>query len=90
MKAAEQDPIGQAILDYHKTKKPFDIVVSSDLCDDDIIPIEVLFRKMDEMPELEQIALEAAKGKILDVGAGAGVHSLELQDRGLEVFPIEH
>ena len=39
------DPIGQAIQDYAKNKKPFDIIVSSDLCDDDIIPIEVLFRK---------------------------------------------
>jgi SAM-dependent methyltransferase len=83
------DPVGTAILDYASTKKPNDIIVGSDICEDDIIPIEVLFRKMDEMPELEQIALEAAKGKILDVGAGAGVHSLELQDRGYEVFPIE-
>ena len=83
------DPVGTAILDYASTKKPNDIIVGSDICEDDIIPIEVLFRKMDEMPELEQIALEAAKGKILDVGAGAGVHSLELQDRGFEVFPIE-
>lgn len=83
------DPVGTAILDYASTKKPNDIIVGSDICEDDIIPIEVLFRKMDEMPELEQIALEVAKGKILDVGAGAGVHSLELQDRGLEVFPIE-
>ena len=84
-----RDPVGTAILDYASTKKPNDIIVGSDICEDDIIPIEVLFRKMDEMPELEQIALEAAKGKILDVGAGAGVHSLELQDRGFEVFPIE-
>jgi hypothetical protein len=83
------DPVGTAILDYASTKKPNDIIVGSDICEDDIIPIEVLFRKMDEMPELEQIALEAAKGKILDVGAGAGVHSLELQDRGFEVFPVE-
>jgi hypothetical protein len=52
------DPIGQAILDYAKFKKPFDIIVSSDLCDDDIIPIEVLFRKEEEMPELELSALD--------------------------------
>lgn len=83
------DPIGAAITEYAATKKPNDIIVGSDICEDDIIPIEVLFRKHDEMPELEQIALEQAKGKILDVGAGAGVHSFELQDRGFEVFPIE-
>jgi SAM-dependent methyltransferase len=83
------DPIGAAILDYAATKKPNDIIVGSDICEDDIIPIEVLFRKYDEMPELEQVAIEKSKGKVLDVGAGTGVHSLELQDRGIEVFPID-
>ena len=83
------DPIGAAIAEYAATKKPNDIIVGSDICEDDIIPIEVLFRKFDNMPELEQIALERVKGKVLDVGARAGVHSFELQDRGLQVFPIE-
>jgi SAM-dependent methyltransferase len=83
------DPIGVAILDYAATKKPNDIIVGSDICEDDIIPIEVLFRKYDEMPELEQVAIEKSKGKVLDVGAGTGVHSLELKDRGNEVFPID-
>lgn len=89
MENKKGDPIGAAILDYAATKKPNDIIVGSDICEDDIIPIEVLFRKFDEMPELEQIAIEECKGKVLDVGAGAGVHSLELQDRGHEVSPIE-
>lgn len=83
------DPIGAAIAEYALTKKPNDIIVGSDICEDDIIPIEVLFRKHDDMPELEQVALERVKGRVLDVGAGAGVHSLELMDRGFEVFPIE-
>ncbi|MEN9699091.1 MAG: hypothetical protein RLZZ301_289 [Bacteroidota bacterium] len=83
------DPIGQAILDYAKYRKPFDIIVSSDLCDDDIIPIEVLFRSPDEMPELELLALDLCKGTVLDAGAGAGVHALELQDRGHQVTAID-
>lgn len=89
MKTTEQDPIGQAILDYHKTKKPFDIVVSSDLCDDDIIPIEVLFRAYKDMPELEQLAIKLCKGQVLDAGAGAGVHANELIKRGHTVFAID-
>ncbi|MEN9742887.1 MAG: hypothetical protein RLZZ65_692 [Bacteroidota bacterium] len=83
------DPIGQAILDFAKNKKPFDIIVSSDLCDDDIIPIEVLFRTEKDMPELELEALSLCKGKVLDIGAGAGVHSLTLQDYGLDVQAID-
>lgn len=83
------DPIGQAILDYAKNKKPFDIVVSSDLCDDDIIPIEVLFRSYKDMPELEKKALNLCKGRVLDVGAAAGVHCHELIKKGHEVFAID-
>jgi cyclopropane fatty-acyl-phospholipid synthase-like methyltransferase len=83
------DPIGLAIQTYCKTKKPFDILVHADLCEDDIIPVEVLFRSFNEMPEPEKLALSKAKGKILDVGAGAGVHSIELMDRGLNVTAID-
>jgi hypothetical protein len=83
------DPIGQAILDYAKRPKPADIVVESDLCDDDIIPVEVLFRSFDDMPELEQIALSKCSGKILDVGAAAGAHSKWLNDAGFDVLAID-
>jgi SAM-dependent methyltransferase len=83
------DPIGEAIQAFSKTKKPEDIIVSSDICEDDIIPIEVLFRTLDEMPDLEKEALNLVKGKVLDVGAGAGVHALELMDRGFQVEAID-
>jgi SAM-dependent methyltransferase len=83
------DPVGTAILDYIKTRKPDDIIVSSDICEDDVIPVEVLFRNQNEMPDLELMALESCKGKVLDVGAGAGAHSKELIDRGLDVDSIE-
>jgi SAM-dependent methyltransferase len=83
------DPIGTAILDYAQTKKPADIIVMSDICDDDIIPVEVLFRSAEEMPALELEALNRCNGKILDVGAGAGAHASWLQDNGFEVYPIE-
>ena len=85
-----QDPIGQAILDYSKNKKPFDIVVSSDICDDDIIPIEVLFRTYKEMPEIEKKAIELCKGNVLDVGAGAGMHCNELIKKGLKVQALDN
>jgi SAM-dependent methyltransferase len=83
------DPIGKAILEYAKTKKPEDIIVSSEICEDDIIPLEVLFRQYEEMPELEKVALSKAKGSILDVGAGAGFHAKYLQDQGLIVQTID-
>ncbi len=89
IKQTYADPIGQAILDFSKFKKPFDIIVSSDLCDDDIIPVEVLFRNYEEMPELEKKALDLCKGSVLDAGAGAGVHAMELISRGHSVHCID-
>lgn len=83
------DPIGKAILDYAITNKPDDIIVSSEICEDDIIPIEVLFRTIEEMPDLEVTAIQNAKGKVLDVGAGAGVHALEMKKNGCDVLAID-
>jgi 2-polyprenyl-3-methyl-5-hydroxy-6-metoxy-1,4-benzoquinol methylase len=83
------DPIGKAIQDYAKFRKPADIIVSSDICEDDIIPVEVLFRSYDEMPELEKTALDECEGSILDVGAGAGSHALYLSDMGKKVLAID-
>jgi 2-polyprenyl-3-methyl-5-hydroxy-6-metoxy-1,4-benzoquinol methylase len=52
--------------------------------------VAYLFRSYDEMPKMEQRALQLAKGKILDVGCGAGSHSLTLQnDRNLDVTSID-
>jgi SAM-dependent methyltransferase len=83
------DPIGEAILDYAENRIPNDIIVSSELCEDDVIPLEVLFRTRKDMPELELKALELCRGDVLDVGAGAGIHCLELQKKGINVFAIE-
>lgn len=41
------------------------------------------------MPLLERTALQLATGKILDVGAGSGCHSLALQEAGKEVHAID-
>lgn len=83
------DPIGEAIRFYAATKKPADIIVSSDICEDDIIPMEVMFRTYNDMPELEKMALNLCRGEVLDVGAGAGVHSLELHKKGIQTNAID-
>ena len=83
------DPIGQAILDYNRTGTNKDIIVRSELCDDDIIPSEYLFRSYDEMPQFEKIALSKCKGDIVDIGAGAGAHARYLIERGHKVKCID-
>lgn len=83
------DPMGHAIRDYFE-KKPTDrLHVLSYMYDEDEIPVPYLFRMENKMPPLERQALRLCKGRVLDVGAGAGSHSLALQSHGLEVTAID-
>lgn len=86
---AEKDPMGRAIADYHATGKAAKLRVFSPMFDEDEIPVATLFRSMDDMPALEKEALMAARGRILDVGAGAGCHSLALQAMNKQVVAID-
>ena len=83
------DPMGAAIYDYFKNGCSDTLVVHSPMFEDDEIPVETLFRDFDEMPELEKIALEMARGMILDVGAAAGCHSLALKKMGKKSTAID-
>jgi len=89
MKKSLQDPLGAAILDFAKTKKPKDVIVRSEICDDDTIPSAYLHRSYDEMPLIEKKALELCKGSILDIGAGAGIHASWLSEHNFTVEAID-
>ena len=81
--------MGRAIAEYWKTKTADRLRVFSPMFEEDEIPLTTLFRSYEDMPEIERKALDMAKGRILDVGAGAGCHSLVLQKRGLDVTAID-
>ena len=84
-----KDLFGTAILDYQTNNSPEDIITETTISEADAMEVSYLFRSYKEMPKLEQKALQLAKGKILDVGCGAGSHSLYLQEKGLEVTSID-
>jgi len=85
-----KDLFGKAILDYQTNNSPEDILTETSISEADEMSVAYLFRIYKEMPKLEQKALQLAKGKILDVGCGAGSHALELQnERKLEVTAID-
>ena len=86
---SDEDPIGVALLAYYETGDDTVISVQMDIADEDVLAPSYFFRTYDQCPELEQIALQHARGKVLDVGAGAGSHSLYLQQQGLDVTAID-
>ena len=88
---SKNDPIGNATLDYlyKELDREDEITVLCNVTEEDIIPVSYLFRTFDEMPKSEQIALKETKGKVLVIGAGAGCHSLWLEQNGLDVFSID-
>lgn len=85
-----KDLFGKAILDYQTNNSPEDLITETTISEEDEMSVAYLFRSYNEMPNMEQQALQLAKGKILDVGCGAGSHSLYLQNElNLEVTAID-
>lgn len=85
----KNDPIGVALQDYLAGTEDAEIIVESNLTEDDVIPVQYLFRKEEEMPEMELLALENCRGEVLDVGAGSGCHALALQQRKISVTALD-
>jgi SAM-dependent methyltransferase len=85
-----KDLFGKAILDYQTNNSPEDLLTETSISEADEMSVVYLFRNYNDMPKLEQKALQLAKGKVLDVGCGAGSHALELQnERKLDVTAID-
>lgn len=85
-----KDLFGKAILDYQTNNSPEDLITETTISEEDEMSVAYLFRCYKEMPTMEQKALQLAKGKVLDVGCGAGSHSLHLQNElNLEVTAID-
>lgn len=87
--SVDKDPMGAAISDYFEHRKADRLRVFSSQFDEDEIPVKELFRTEKQMPLLERTALNLATGKILDVGAGSGCHTLALQEAGKDVHAID-
>src|SRR5688572_7639475 len=85
-----KDLFGKAILDYQTGNAPENLITETSISEEDEMSVAYLFRGFAEMPKLEQKALQLAKGRVLDVGSGAGSHSLYLQnEKKLEVVSID-
>lgn len=92
MSGEERDawrPHGRALLDYLEGRRPAAVRVTGEDGEEELVDAAVFFRGPDEFSALEEAALDLCRGRVLDVGAGAGAHALALQCRGLEVVAID-
>jgi SAM-dependent methyltransferase len=81
-------PHAAAMQAFHRGQHDARIVVYDDY-ERDEVPVSYFFRRPSEFPPLEWTALDLCRGRVLDVGAGSGCHSLVLQERGVDVTAIE-
>ncbi|MFD2872192.1 class I SAM-dependent methyltransferase [Mucilaginibacter ximonensis] len=83
------DVLGQAIYDYWQKQAGSRLWINNKYGPREEMPVETYFRQEDDMPDIEWMALEQCRGKVLDIGAGAGSHALFLQQQGFDVTAID-
>jgi SAM-dependent methyltransferase len=84
-----KDILGNAIFDYYHKPNRNKLWIHNTYGPKEEMPVEIYLRDETEMPALELEALHQCKGKVLDIGAGAGSHALLLQQRGVDVTALE-
>ena len=89
MNSAPWRPHGRALLDFYRGDASAEVVTHGDDGETEVVPIRVFFRGPSEFSALEEAALDLCRGRVLDAGAGAGCHSLVLQEHDLPVCAID-
>ena len=89
MNAEAMSPFGAALSAFFGGEQDAELL----LCRDDglvvPLPMTAFFRARGEFSEIEAAALDACTGHVLDGGAGSGLHTLPLQERGLPVTAVD-
>ena len=83
----EEDAFGQMIWACYKDREVF--VVERDAGLKNARNPKGYFSNYEDWHPIEQKAMESVKGRVLDVGCGAGRHSLYLQKKGFDVLGID-
>jgi SAM-dependent methyltransferase len=86
--AEAMKPLGLALEDFVRGDKATTLTLGREDGEVSPLPIAVFFREADAAP-LEKVALDNCRGRVLDVGAGAGIHSLHLQNQGFDVCALD-
>jgi SAM-dependent methyltransferase len=86
----KKDAYGQEIWAYFRGKESFEIVERDDGYFGVSGGSKAYFAEYKNWPEHEKKAINLVKGRVLDIGCGAGRHSLYLQKKGFDVTGIDN
>jgi SAM-dependent methyltransferase len=89
MSDSAMDPFGQALLAYFEGDTDAELIIRRDDGKESPLPVSVFFRQPGQFSSIDLAAIAHCDGHVLDAGAGTGLHSLILQDRGLQVTAID-
>lgn len=89
MNPKAMEPYGAALLAYVQGDTGAQVLVRRDDSQESPLPICYFFRESSQLTPIDQAALVRCTGHVLDAGAGTGVHSLILQQKGLQVTAID-
>ncbi len=86
---AHQDAFGHEIYDHHCGKGGYEIIEREDGFIDTSMGPAAYFSEYAEWSPHSRRAIDMARGRVLDIGCGAGRIALYLQGKGLEVLGID-
>jgi SAM-dependent methyltransferase len=82
-------PYGLALSAFFRGETEAKVLVRRDDGFEVPLPVSHFFRQPAEFSPIEVAALDHCRGRVLDVGAGTGIHSLALRARGLAVTAMD-
>ena len=85
----QTDLLGEVIRKHYFEGRVNEVGLMIDGEEDEPMSSAHFFRGRQEVNEAETVALSLCRGRVLDVGAGAGCHALILQELGFDVVAVE-
>jgi 2-polyprenyl-3-methyl-5-hydroxy-6-metoxy-1,4-benzoquinol methylase len=83
----KEDAFGQEMWAFYKGEEASEMVKRDDgYFDASPKGPAIYFSEYEDWDQIERRGMEFVKGKVLDIGCGAGRHSLYLQKRGFDVW----
>lgn len=93
----KKDIIGNALLDYLNGNPNAELILHSHMKINnnhivngkDRIQVSGFYNEINNLMEVDKQILNQCYGKVLDIGAGAGSHSLILMNKGIDVYSLD-